>query len=143
QDLSRLRNVSFKDFIKEAFGISHMWYKRMKDIIAFDNGNGRSLFLKYGRQNMVTFILSTPEERQRILEKAEKSVMTRTFSSIKCELFPKARPKLVKNLWKDRYEKLKREFEKYRAETEKTINTLKETIWIVSGKEIEQQKKQA
>ena len=88
-DLLYLKETSFKEFIRGAFDIGHLWFRRMQEIIAYKNGEGRKLFLKYGRANMVTFLNSTPEEREKILEQAEKSVVTRKFYSIKSALFPK------------------------------------------------------
>lgn len=131
-ELSKLKETSFKDFIREVFGIGHLWFRRMQEIIAYKNGEGRKLFLKYGRSNMVTFLNSTPEERDKILEQAEKSVVTRKFCSIKSALFPKKRKGGPINPWRVKYIKLKKEFREYKAMVEKEFESMRHTIAILS-----------
>jgi len=68
KDMYRYANGTFEDFLS-LHHVTPKWYDMMKNILALKNG--KKLFLKYGRSNMVTYYNSTKEERRAILHKVD------------------------------------------------------------------------
>ncbi len=121
--------ASFKHLLKEVFGKTLPWYSGIQQILKIKGG--KSLFLQYGRGNMITYLNSTEEERKAILAKAHSCVSTRPFSSIKNALF--SLPKKVTNTsYHQKYEDLKIEYDK----AIKDIEKLEEAISILTARKV-------
>lgn len=119
----------FSAFILEAFGITIMWYKKVAKIL--EEKNGKDLFLEYGKSNMATYLNSSKEEQEAILAEVPKYKTIPRFWEVKRKLFPFSKTSdngKVINVWKDKYNTLKAEFEEYKKETMAIIETLKKTI---------------
>ncbi len=125
-DFKQYSKMAFDSFIKEVFGITQIQFGQMEEIVSLDNG--KELFLKHGRSNMVTYYHSTDEERKAILNVFEKKPnRVSPFSTIKRELYPnikKAESNVI-NPWKEKYEKLKKEYDDYKKKVEFILGNLK------------------
>ncbi len=128
-DFKQYSKMAFSSFIKEVFGISELKFKFMQNILSLDNG--KELFLKHGRSNMVTYYHSTDEERKAILNVLKKEYRLSPFSTIKRELYPsirKAESNII-NPWKEKYEKMKKE----RDQIKKEFNDYKKEVGTILG----------
>jgi len=131
--LEKFKDSSFSTFLKEVFAITIVWYVGINKILAVKNG--KELFLEFGRGNMVTYINSTDEERKAIVTKARSTVVTRSFASLRSELYPNTKKEIIDipNSWKNKYLKIKKDFEEYKAQTEESMSVLKKTIAVLSS----------
>lgn len=115
---NKFMKYSFSNFIRAAFNYTSIWYKNISYILALENG--KDLFLRYGRSNMVTYLHSTPDERKKILEKADKSVVTCCFNDIKGTLFPSSKKRISSSsLLEKENKKLKNEVKQLKAQLKK------------------------
>jgi uncharacterized protein YqgV (UPF0045/DUF77 family) len=129
--------LSFGNFLREAFRYSIGRYNRMEQIYKLKDG--KKLFLKYGFCNMSTYLNSTETEREAIITKYKTCVSSRSFISIKRELFPpKSKEKQAVD-YKAKYNEAKKEIEKLKTKMEAMqtkyegdIHKLKEAITVLS-----------
>ena len=135
--LERCSKLSFGNFLQEVFRYSIQRYNRMEQICKLKDG--RKLFLKYGFGNMSTYCNSTEPERSAIIEKHKTCVASRSFISIKRELFPPKTKekkavdyKIKYNEAKKEIEKLKIKIETMKKNHEDSIRKLKEAISVLS-----------
>jgi len=84
---TKYSKTSFNRFISECLGYSQSKLNSFERIFALKNG--KKLFLKHGRENMVTYLNSTAPERTAILSSAEMLPGVPNFRAVKASLFPK------------------------------------------------------
>jgi len=113
----KFKKMSFKNYLKEAHNIGNIEYRNTGKILELKNG--KDLFTKWGRANMITYLNSSDSEQEKILEAANKSQVTVSFGMLRQKLFPGKTKKIEpENLWKIKYEKLLVEFKKLKKENE-------------------------
>lgn len=117
---SEFIKTSFDRFISGALGYSQAKFNSFDRIFALKGG--KKLFLKYGRENMVTYLNSTIEERKNILLQAESLPGTATFRVIKAELYPKRKAPKSKPARKN----ADKEIEAIEKKTKRTIKIITE-----------------
>lgn len=86
--LKKYASEPFGVFIRDVFGYSISWFENMENILNLRNG--KVLLYRYGYQNMVSYLNSTPEERKLILKKAcDTDGVKVSFRNIKNNITPR------------------------------------------------------
>jgi hypothetical protein len=135
--LEKCSKLSFGNFLQEIFRYSGQRYSRMEQICKLKNG--RKLFLKYGFANMSTYCNSTETEREAIVKKHKTCVASRSFISIKRELFPPTAKEQKAVDYKAKYAEAKKEIERLKSKIEvmkskydDDVKKLREAIAVLS-----------
>jgi hypothetical protein len=110
----KFQKMSFNKYIVHGLGApSYRWFKNIGDVLKLKNG--RELYIKYGHQNMVTYLRASPSERNAIIQERESKDLRSPFSVIKAKLFPSEKKKVKEEesvaWWRQEAMKYKKKYE--------------------------------
>jgi hypothetical protein len=116
EHLMHMKENKFGSFIREVYGKTTMWFTRMGDILNLENG--KTLFLRHGRANMIAYLGFNEEERKAVLELSKERPISTfhnllTFSGLREK---RDAPNEIETIWKSKFEKLNSEYSTLRNE---------------------------
>jgi hypothetical protein len=134
-DLKYFMESTFEHFLKKVFRKTMLWFNSVETILRLKNG--KDLFIKYGRSNMVTYTHSTPVEQQAIIAAYKNKPTTVPFIHIKNELFPLKSKTVTTINYQKEYLKTKKELKKANDQIEKLqkeIKILEDAIAVLTSR---------